>query len=265
MDQQKTQKITTLENNTHTQSSQELSFLSPPHHLHHSMTFYNRGAMNKALALPAHPPFDKGEEVLGGTAGEEGGGSLTNRPGTKQGYSGCHDQVSQQVIHNVSISVDYFLFAIAAAKHHCPQSVPAVATCGTPFFILLSFIINKGRRGRIHCPVRYRFSSLVALAVLSFFQCIPSPSDIQYDQFTSVPAIFKMSGAEVDHGERFPHGITKGEDLQIEGQGSGGSNQTKTKVRAVHDYRRGSRLTPCSATFSPQEVALDQHPTNLGE
>jgi hypothetical protein len=36
--------------------------------------FYTPGAINMALALPANPPFNK--EVLVGTAGKEGGGSL---------------------------------------------------------------------------------------------------------------------------------------------------------------------------------------------
>ncbi len=71
----------------------------------------------------------------------------------------------------------------------------------------------------------------LCLLSLSFFQSILSPSHIHYYQFTFVPVIiFKGGKAKVDYGQLFPHGNKDDEDLQLEGQGGCGSNQTKTKV-----------------------------------
>ncbi len=75
---------------------------------------------------------------------------------------------------------------------------------------------------------------------------------------------------KVEFGQFFPHDDKEDEDLQLEGQGGDGNNQTKTQVRAM--FLKLYATMPYMTTFVvahgvlqawgylPQEVAFLNHP-----
>jgi hypothetical protein len=76
------------------------------------------------------------------------------------------------------------------------------------------------------------FSLFLCLLLLSFFL---SHHHLTYViiKLLFVHVIFNGAEVKVEYGQFFPHDNKEDEDLQLEGQGGGRSNQTKTKVRAI--------------------------------